>query len=229
MVATETSLFSQSLEAARMNASATTGPSNKEIIMACAQAYNDHQAAVDAITRAAALYSLTPEGASQIAEILAFDWRQEEVEPDLVKPLWAAPQCVDALAQVRSDSSIRAVDAGILEAQQRGARSVSGFGVASTPAIEGFIGLELDLQAANTKVSQEALRIGMWLESPDQLGSPDLLGLWINSTLSGLSIALLIVVDQNLEAFGFSVLLDPGLGTDSVLFSAATRNFGGSS
>ncbi|PJI93667.1 hypothetical protein [Luteimicrobium subarcticum] len=197
--------ISEALDAAGSHdldgAARDTGPSNQDIIDHAKSAYQTFRATVDASAQALAAVVTGGQLTAAITALDDADW-QGTVDPELVTPVLEAP----AVAKARADADKRlgTYSVGVFSNDLRdGGVGVVGFARATDG--EGLAQVTLVLDIVKHAVTTEPgrnLQLGQWVKAPDALHD-EVYGLYIQSSVGGIQLDVKIVLDTDLEPYGF--------------------------
>ncbi len=177
------------------------GPSNQEIVTKAKQAYGLFQATVDAsalaLTNTIKSGVLTPE----ITALDAVEW-SGEVSESVVDPIFASRDVETAIAAATRPILTYSVSA-FFNQLPHDAVGVAGFARSLTGRSSSELTLSLDI--FKNVVSTDAgrnLQLGQWVKNPSELHD-DIYGLYIQTTVQGITVDLKIVLDTALAPYGF--------------------------
>lgn len=182
--------------------SASGAPSNQEIVDHAKAAYAQYSAVVDASVVALTTIVRSGSLAPQITALDNADWSGGAVPANLADPLFDSPEIRSAISA--TPGTIKSYSVGAFSDRlPGGAVGVPGF---ARPVPEGqssatTLSIDIFKHVVTTEPGKN-LQLGQWIASPQGLDAP-LYGLYLKTTVEGVATALKILLDTNLEPFGF--------------------------
>lgn len=211
------------VEAAATLAS-TGAPSNQQIVDAAKAAYTSYRGAVDAATQAL-VASVKDASLKEARTTLdATDWSGAGLSSALTEPFFSFSATQNAIEVVHRTAGLNAFSVGAFTHRlPAGGPGVVGF-CRDAGAESADTGLVVSLDIFNGLVTVDQgqnLQYGVWLGAPADLHTR-VLGMYVNTTLQGVSVNLKILLTQALEPYGFLSSAGASVPVASGVFAGST-------